>query len=195
LPFQQIPLYDLLSFEYEQQYCVTLQERDSTRLASASYDNKVKIWDTSSGKCLQTLEVGKMLSDISDISFDITGLYLHTNLGTIVINASSASYTTPIVTKLEALRYQGGGLSSDGAWITYNSENVVWLPSEYRPSCSAAVSAKAAGIGVRSGKVRMCSFNAENGEEMDSAEYVLGFEGSRSCLGTTTRGEASTWAV
>ena len=29
---------------------------DSARLASASYDNTVKIWDASSGECLQTLE-------------------------------------------------------------------------------------------------------------------------------------------
>src|SRR5277367_2868976 len=29
---------------------------DSTRLASASGDNTVKIWDAGSGKCLQTLE-------------------------------------------------------------------------------------------------------------------------------------------
>src|SRR5262245_25841514 len=29
---------------------------DSSRLASASYDNTVKIWDASSGECLQTLE-------------------------------------------------------------------------------------------------------------------------------------------
>src|SRR6266480_670603 len=29
---------------------------DSTRLASASYDNTVKIWDASSGECLRTLK-------------------------------------------------------------------------------------------------------------------------------------------
>jgi WD40 repeat protein len=29
---------------------------DSARLASASYDKTVKIWDASSGECLQTLE-------------------------------------------------------------------------------------------------------------------------------------------
>ncbi|KAF2678860.1 hypothetical protein K458DRAFT_282421, partial [Lentithecium fluviatile CBS 122367] len=29
---------------------------DSTRLASASYDNTVKVWDVHSGACLQTLD-------------------------------------------------------------------------------------------------------------------------------------------
>src|ERR1700681_1235813 len=48
---------------------------DSTRLASASYHSTVKIWDAGSGECLQTLGIGKTLSNIS---FDTTGSYLHT---------------------------------------------------------------------------------------------------------------------
>jgi WD40 repeat protein len=131
---------------------------DSSGLASASDDRTVKVWDASSGKCLQTLAIGKALSNIS---FDAAGSCLHTETGTIAINVASALYTTPNVTKPQGPRYQGGGLSSDGVWITYNSENLVWLPSEYRPSRSA-VSAKTVGIGVGSGKVWMCSFNVEN---------------------------------
>jgi WD40 repeat protein len=131
---------------------------DSARLASASADETVKIWDPSSGKCLQTLDVGKILYNIS---FDTTGSCLHTNIGTIAVDASSASNTTPSVTDPQKPRYQGGALSSDGAWITYNSENLVWLPSEYRPSCSA-VSGKTIGIGVESGKVWMCNFKVDS---------------------------------
>src|SRR5271163_72815 len=126
---------------------------DSARLASASDDNTVKIWDASSGECLQTLDIGKALFNIS---VDTTGSYLHTEIGTIAIDAS-ASNMTPCVTNPQNPRYQGGALSSDGAWITYNSENVLWLPSEYRPSCSA-VSGKTIGIGVGSGKVWICNF-------------------------------------
>ncbi|KAF2195100.1 hypothetical protein K469DRAFT_615361 [Zopfia rhizophila CBS 207.26] len=132
--------------------------RDSTRLASASSDGTVKIWDASSGKCLQTLEVGKALGNIS---FNATGLYLHTEIGTIAINMSSASYTTPIIAKPKGPQYQGGGLSLDGAWISFNSENLVWLPSEYRPSCSA-VSRNTIGIGVGSGKVWICHMSSTN---------------------------------
>jgi WD40 repeat protein len=118
---------------------------DSARLASASHDKTVKIWDVSSGECLQTLDIGKALFNIS---VDTTGSYLYTEIGTIAIDVSAS-------------RYQGGALSSDGAWITYNSENVVWLPSEYRPSCSA-VSGKTIGIGVGSGKVWICNFKVDD---------------------------------
>ena len=131
--------------------------RDSTRLASASLDRTVKIWDVSSGACLQTLVIEKA---VYNILFDATGSRLHTEIGTISINVSSALDTTPTVMKPQDPRYQGLGLSSDNAWIRYNSENVVWLPSEYRALCSA-VSAETVGIGVGSGKVWICSFNAE----------------------------------
>jgi WD40 repeat protein len=61
---------------------------DSSRLASASHDKTVKIWDTGSGKCLQTLEIGKVLLNIS---FDPTGSYLRTDIGDIVIHVISLS--------------------------------------------------------------------------------------------------------
>ena len=121
---------------------------DSARLASASDDRTVKIWDASSGNCLQTLSVGKALYRIF---FDSTGSYLHTNIGNIEITLSRST-TLPIISEPYNAYYQGLALSSDGVWITYNSENVVWLPSEYRPSCSA-VSGKMIGVGVGSGRV------------------------------------------
>ncbi|KAF2174705.1 beta transducin-like protein HET-D2Y [Zopfia rhizophila CBS 207.26] len=130
---------------------------DSTRLASASLDRKVKIWDVSSGECLQTLNTGKVLFNIS---FETTGSYLHTEIGAIVISASSVSNITTTVTEPQHPRYKRGALSSDGAWITYDSENLVWLPSEYRPSCSA-VSGKTIGIGVGSGKVWVCDLELD----------------------------------
>jgi WD40 repeat protein len=132
---------------------------DSARLASASGDNTIKIWDASSGECLQTLVIGKTLFRIS---FDITGSYLHTEIGTIALEALlSSSNRASTVTDPQSPQYQGQALSSNGEWITYNSKNMVWLPSEYRPSCSAVLG-KTIGIGVGSGKVWICNFNADN---------------------------------
>jgi WD40 repeat protein len=104
---------------------------DSARLASGSYDRTVKIWDASSGACLQTLNVDKWLQKIS---FDSTGLCLYTDFGTV-----SISGTIQIVVEPQIPTFQNLALSSDGAWIAHNLENIVWLPSEYRPSCSAVL--------------------------------------------------------
>jgi WD40 repeat protein len=97
---------------------------DLNRLASASVDKTIKIWDVSSGECLQTLGIGKWLNKMS---FDISGSYLHTGIGKIAVDASSSSNTALGVADLQSPRYQGWALSSDGAWITYNSMNWLWL--------------------------------------------------------------------
>ena len=122
-------------------------------MASASSDNIVKIWDATNEKCLQTLDIGK---ELFNVLFDATGRFLHTDIGTLSINA--ASNATYGATDIQTPRYQGASLSPDGAWIICNSENLMWLPSEYRPSCSA-VSGNTIGIGVGSGKVWMCTLN------------------------------------
>jgi WD40 repeat protein len=130
----------------------------STRLASASYDHTVKIWDAGSGACLQRLEIGECLVNIS---FDLTGSYLHTNIGVIVLGASSSSSSNlTSVADPRSPQCYGWALGSDGEWITYNSENWVWLPSEHRPSCSA-VSGKVIAVGTGSRKVWMCSFKVD----------------------------------
>ena len=142
----------------EEVYSVAFSH-DSARLASASWDRTVKIWDASSGACLQTLDIGKSLFNIS---FDITGSYLHTEIGSIALEASSSlSNRAPSVTDPQSPRYEGWALSSDGEWITYNSKNWMWLPSEYRPSCSA-VFGKTIGIGVGTGKVWICNLKIDN---------------------------------
>ncbi|KAF2265844.1 hypothetical protein CC78DRAFT_615686 [Lojkania enalia] len=122
---------------------------DSIRLASGSHDSTVKIWETSSGACLQTLDVSRPLYNIS---FNATGSCLCTEIGVILIGSPAKSNSTTTVTDPQHPQHQYAALSPDNVWITYNSKNLVWLLSDYRPSRST-VSGKMIGIGVGSGKV------------------------------------------
>jgi WD40 repeat protein len=127
---------------------------DSTRLASASDDSTVKIWDAHSGACLHTLNVGKTLNSFS---FDPTNSYLYTEIGTIDIQSLETSIRTDIVEPTRPL-YVGTGVSSDGIWIQHAGNNMLWVPSEYRPSHSS-VSRATVGVGVGSGRVWICSLD------------------------------------
>ncbi|ENI03090.1 hypothetical protein COCC4DRAFT_143868 [Bipolaris maydis ATCC 48331] len=130
---------------------------DSTWLASTSGDSTIRIWDASSGKCLHTLDVGTFFLRLS---FDSTSTLLHTEKSTISISISSSQTTDRIDTTILKLQYQGAGISSDCKWVMCAGSNILWIPSEYRPSedrpSSSAVSGTRVGIGVGSGRVWFC---------------------------------------
>ena len=129
--------------------------QDSTLVVSGSGDETIKIWDASSGACLKTLNIGVT---IYNVAFDTTSLYLLTDTGTTSWDISSDSNTAQAATALEVPRHHGYGLNADRAWITWNGQNVLWLPSEYRPSRSAVVSNTIV-IGCSSGRVLLINFS------------------------------------
>ncbi|KAF2736566.1 hypothetical protein EJ04DRAFT_432757, partial [Polyplosphaeria fusca] len=111
------------------------------------------VWDARSGKCLSTLEVGRSLHLIS---FDPNNNnLLRTDIGVIDISAQSISTLIAISAGPQIPQYQGVALSKDKVWITYKSNNLLWLPSEYRPSCSATIGDIIA-IGVGNGRIWLC---------------------------------------
>jgi len=116
---------------------------DELRLASASRDKTVKIWDAVTGQCESTLHV----SSPRFLQFDQVNLnHLHTTFGTFKI---SSSLQTPY----------GYGLNDDYSWVTYSGENLLWIPPEYRPTkpslaeFSLANSVMTLAIGCLSGRV------------------------------------------
>ena len=128
---------------------------DSAQVVSGSADKTVKIWDTDSGACLKTLNIGRILDNIA---FNTTGSYLLTNTGTISWDISSDLNTAQAATALKEPRHHGYGLDANQRWITWNGQNVLWLPSGYRPSCSAVASSTMA-IGCPSGRVLIINFS------------------------------------
>ncbi|KAF2681633.1 hypothetical protein K458DRAFT_456633 [Lentithecium fluviatile CBS 122367] len=125
---------------------------DSTRLASASDDRTVKVWDARSGECLSTIKVEEPLYSIS---FDSSDRCLRTGIGVIDISALPMLTPAMIGANPQIPQYQGVNLSAAGVWITYSSKKLLWLPSEYQPSCSAVLGNVIA-IGVGSGRVWIC---------------------------------------
>jgi WD40 repeat protein len=128
---------------------------DSTRLASASGDKTVKLWDASSGECLQTFNVGKI---ITSLSFDPVGSCISTEIGKFAINVPQTS-DYAATAEAEHPQHLGTSLSSDSTWIKHANKDMLWIPSEYRPSCSS-VRGTTVAMGVGSGRVWTCTIHA-----------------------------------
>ncbi|KAF2624043.1 HET-domain-containing protein [Macroventuria anomochaeta] len=125
---------------------------DSMKLASASWDNTVKVWDASSGACLQMPNIG---TAVYNLAFDSTNSFLHTEIGTIAIH-SSGTPSEAVIAEPERPVYVGTSLSPDNLWIRLDGSNMLWIPSEFRPSYST-VCGSSVGMGVGSGRVWLCS--------------------------------------
>ena len=128
---------------------------DSRCVVTASVDSTARTWEASSGRCLQRLEISGVLDDIS---FDANSEVLRTDIGPLHFDVLTGSKPAAVTAAADTTHDQTLGLSGDGRWITVASKNLVWLPSEYRPSCSV-VSGKVMGVGVGSGRMWTCSVN------------------------------------
>ncbi|KAH0562762.1 hypothetical protein GP486_002591 [Trichoglossum hirsutum] len=130
---------------------------DDKDLASASFDKTIRIWDSVSGECLRTID---LRMEFPNASLATVHKYLCTKIDTILFNTPSTSSTAPSRTAHQNLQHRGLGVSSNGPWITYNSENLLWIPPEYRPYCSG-LTASTVALGCPSGRVLIFNFDTK----------------------------------
>ncbi|KAF7506453.1 hypothetical protein GJ744_011703 [Endocarpon pusillum] len=138
---------------------------DSAQLASASEDKTIKIWDMRSGACLQTLEghsdpVNSVAfsydsAQLASASWDRTVKIWDACSGTCLQTLNIKLSSVKEIAETERPLYQGTSISSENIWIKYAGNNMLWIPSEYRPRCST-VRGNLVGIGVGSGRVWSC---------------------------------------
>ncbi|RSL86770.1 hypothetical protein CDV31_016354 [Fusarium ambrosium] len=131
---------------------------DGERLASASGDETVKIWDAAMGACVQTLDVGRRLYRLS---FDPTiNSLLSTDIGLLNLDHPALPPTIDdqsTAITLRSVRHSGWGMSTDGVWIVKDREEMLWLPPDYRGG--PAVIRSMVAIGCRSGRVLVMKFS------------------------------------
>ena len=133
---------------------IVLVPPSSTIVARSYYDPDlqsmlVRLWDSATGASLQTLEVNAV---ISMLSFSKEGSYLATDRGLLSIQSF---YTSAFILQPQPPY----NIFVKGRWVVRDMENLLWLPSDYRPICSS-IQRNILMLGHASGRVTFIEFRS-----------------------------------
>ncbi|KAA6413113.1 MAG: hypothetical protein FRX48_02857 [Lasallia pustulata] len=128
---------------------------DGKQLASGSGDKTVRIWDAATGATLQTFEINTVITRLS-YSSDGSIVTDCGRLDAISLHEDAAfsSISSPIVLRPVAFR---PNIFVQDEWIVHKESRMLWLPPDYRHSCSA-VDENVVCLGHRSGRVSIFEF-------------------------------------
>lgn len=118
-------------------------------LASGSYDNTVRLWATATGVLQETLDTEE--TD-NQLEFSLDCSYLLTDIGTLDIQCGQENHAFHSIYRNLAIFIE------QGQWINLNCKNVLWLPPDFRPSCSA-INGDSLALGHASGRVSFIRFS------------------------------------
>jgi WD40 repeat protein len=120
---------------------------DNQLLVPGSYDRTVRLWNPATGEELQRFQLN---TTVSELWFSSDGQRLETDKGVLLI-ASNPS----LLPSLEPMAL--GPIFLNGEWIVRDGQNLLWLPHDYRGSCSASKE-NCLVIGQESGMVTFFQF-------------------------------------
>ncbi|KAF5851015.1 hypothetical protein GGP41_010749 [Bipolaris sorokiniana] len=120
------------------------------RLASASWDKTVRVWDAKTGQPLHTLK--DHTSWVSSVAFSNDGAHIETNQGSIPL-------PSPALSKKISQRHPSGHIFVKDRWLAVNSEDMLWLPPNYFPSCTT-VQGNLVAFGFGSGRMMLLGFSS-----------------------------------
>ena len=128
---------------------------DGKQLASGGEDTTVRIWDAATGATLQTFEAN---TNIKRLSYSSDGSIV-TNRGRLDVisfhdDAASSLIPSPLGSRPVAFRPD---IFVQDEWIAHKESRMLWLPPNYRHSCSAVYN-NIVCLGQLSGRVSIFEF-------------------------------------